>query len=438
MTWDVDAELNEARRRARAVFAKPTETNGRATGPLGIEHGSDLGATRAAIPKAEPPKERRVVLVLASTIPPVETTYTVFPYIPEGEITWFEGDTKAGKTFAACSLVATITKGGTFNGEAVARGKVAILTCEDDPARSIIPRLIAADADLLRVSIVKVKDGDEEQLPSFLTDLPAIEASFAENGVTFALIDGTFGFLGAKDGGKSYTNAYEVMLPFVAMARRLSIGCVAVRHVRKSEGSALAKGIGSVGFGALARSTVSVSVDQQDEGRRLFAHAGVNTAEVGATLAFRVDGVMLPGFERSVGRVTWLGPVEVSANEAVATNSQEDKAEQDLAADFLHEFIDTPKGSAEVREAAKKAGIAMRTVQRAANRLGIRFHRPGFGKAVLWYPPDSADDSIRAKNLHSRQANISGATGADGREWAAQAGDDGREEPLDDGRGVVL
>jgi hypothetical protein len=253
--------------------------------------------------------------------------------------------------------------------------------------------------------------------------------------VTFALIDGTFGFLGAKDGGKSYTNAYEVMLPFVAMARRLSIGCVAVRHVRKSEGSALAKGIGSVGFGALARSTVSVSVEQQDEDRRLFSHAGVNTAEIGATLAFRVDGVMLPGFERSVGRVAWLGPVEVTANEAVATNSQEDKAEQDLAADFLHEFIDAPKESAEVREAAKKAGIAMRTVQRTAKRLGIRFHRPGFGKPVVWFPPDSTDDSMRAKNPHLRHAYLSGATGANGREWAAQSSDTTASSPRTNGPG---
>ncbi|MGB8205086.1 MAG: AAA family ATPase [Candidatus Baltobacteraceae bacterium] len=452
-TWNVDAdpdaELEAARRKARAVFAKPPETNGRATGPLGIERGSDLDATRAAIPKAEQPKERRVVLVLASTIPPVETTYTVFPYIPEGEITWFEGDSKAGKTFAACSLVATITKGGTFNGEAVARGKVAILTCEDDPARSIIPRLIAADADLLRVSIVKVKDGDEEQLPSFLTDLPAIEASFAENGVTFALIDGTFGFLGAKDGGKSYTDAYSVMLPFVAMARRLSIGCVAVRHVRKSEGSALAKGIGSVGFGALARSTVSVSVDQRDEGRRLFAHAGVNTADVGATLAFRVDGVMLPGFERSVGRVTWLGPVEVTADEAVAAKSQEEATERENASDWLLEFLAGPTPSAVVRDAAKKAGIADRTLRRAAHKAGVHIERHGYGGGATWYPPGTFSGESpgvagslslphSGQNLHSGQANICGRNAGTWPERTTQADDDGREEPLDDGRGVVL
>ncbi len=428
MTWDVDAELNEARRRARAVFAKPPETNGHAPAAIGSTHGMNLDDTRAAIPRAVPPKERRVVLVPASTIPPVETTYAVFPYIPEGEITWFEGDTKAGKTFAACSVVATITNGGTFNGEAVARGNVAILTCEDDPARSIIPRLIAADADLSRVSIVKVKDGDEEQLPSFLTDLPAIEASFAESGVTFALIDGTFGFLGAKDGGKSYTDAYNVMLPFVAMARRLSIGCVAVRHVRKSEGSALAKGIGSVGFGALARSTVSVSVDRQDETRRLFAHAGVNTAEVGATLAFRIDGVTLPGFTRSVGRVTWLGRVEVSADEAVATRSEEDKTERESAGDWLREFLAEPTPSAFVRDAARKAGISERSLRRAASKEGVHIERHGFGGGSTWHPPGtfSAESSSlilphSGQSLHSGQADLSDRNETNGNEWTRQA-----------------
>ncbi len=47
------------------------------------------------------------------------------------------------------------------------------------------------------------------------------------------------------------------------------------------------------------------------------------------------------------------------------------------------------------------------------------------GPGCVSYPGET-DDSIRAKNPHSRQANISGATGANGREWAAQASDGGR------------
>jgi hypothetical protein len=158
---------------------------------------------------------------------------------------------------------------------------------------------------------------------------------------------------------------------------------------------------------------------------------------------------MLPGFERSVGRVTWLGTVEVTADEAVATKSHEEATERENASDWLLEFLAAPTPSAVVRDAARKAGIADRTLRRAARKAGVYIERHGWGGGATWYPPGAfagespvAADSLplphSGQNLHSGQANKCGRDAGTWPEQATETSNERRKEPLDDGRGVVL
>ncbi len=360
---------------------------------------------------------RIVRLVPASSIAPIETRFVLAPYIPRGEATWIEGVTKSGKTMVLCDIIARITRGTSFpTGVQIEPGHCVILTCEDSPERTIIPRLTASGADLSRVRLVRVDEAGEEVLPSFLTDLDGIERGLRNDRASLVAVDGTFGVLGVRD-SNSYTEAYATMLPFVAMVRRLEIGAPILRHVRKSEASALNRGIGSVGFSSLARSTISVAVDRDDTAgaRRLFAHAGSNVGEVGPTISFSIEGASIAGFERSVGRVRWGEIVEVTADEAMADRAPEDRTERDVAEEFLRGFLAEPTPANAVFEAAEKQRIARRTLYRAAMRLGIEKQRRGFGEGSLWIPPSDGGDSIRAKRAHSCQDNAAGTTGTNDR-----------------------
>ncbi|MHB8462579.1 MAG: hypothetical protein ACYDA1_08035, partial [Vulcanimicrobiaceae bacterium] len=159
------------------------------------------------------------------------------------------------------------------------------------------------------------------------------------------------------------------MLPFVAMVRRLDIGALIVRHVRKSAGSALDKGIGSVGFGALARSTLAVAIDRDDDKQRIFAHAGCNVGPIGASYSFTIEATTIESFVYPVARAAWGERVEISADEAVAPRSVDESGARSEAEEFILAFLDERKAASEIQEEAKRRGLSYRTVQRSARRL---------------------------------------------------------------------
>lgn len=372
---------------------------------IAFEHSLDTAIEESKpvdLPAQSDRKERvrEVHLVSASAIEPMETDYIVRPYIPRGEATWLEGPTKAGKTMIALDIIARISTGKAFvNGERIARGNVAIMTCEDDAARTLVPRLIAAGADLERVSFVHVSEGEQIMQIQFIADLHAIEERLIAANVSLVFLDGTFGLLGVKDAA-SYIEAYEKMLPFVAMIRRLNAGALIVRHVRKSAGSALDKGIGSVGFGALARSTLAVAIDRDDDSQRVFAHAGCNVGPVGPSYAFTIEETEINGFAYPVGRAVWGEQVEISADEAVAPRNVDESGLRSEAEEFLLEFLDDQKTGSAIQAEATRRGLSFRTVQRAAKRLGVAIQRRGFGEGSLWIPPVKP---ICDTNPHLRQ-----------------------------------
>lgn len=378
---------------------------------MGALYGSDLALDSEN-------ETRTVRLISAATIRPVETAYVLAPYIPRGEVTWLEGITKSGKTFCALDLIARGTRGEAhpLTNEPIAATRAAILTCEDSPNHTIIPRLIAASADRERVSIVRVEDtaSGEGRVPSFLRDLDGLEARLRDEGVDLLLIDGSFGVLGAVD-GNDYAESYRVMLPVVGMIRNLHIGALMLRHTRKSDAHALHRGVGSVGYASLGRSTISVAIDRDDETgqRRIWAHAGSNVGETGPTLAFSIEDAAVEDFIRPVGRVRWLEVVEgLRADDLDRSRAPEDAAERDVAEEWLCEYLKGPTPAKEIFEASDRYRIPKRTIQRVAKRLGVLIERRGFGEGSVWSPPSQA--SIRVTGPHSRQPSVSGTNGANG------------------------
>ncbi len=409
----------------RALDFDPRRSDGfDASDMLKSDGAEALANAIESAPRFDREQSGRVVrLVPANTIEPAETEYIVRPYIPRGEATWLEGVTKTGKTMLALDIIARITTGTPFvNGESIECGGVAIITCEDDPARTLVPRLIAAGADSKRVSFIHAMENGEGRPVSFVADLSAIQSSLIGQDISLVFVDGTFGILGVKD-ATSYTEAYERMLPFVAMVRKLNVGALIVRHVRKSAGSALDKGIGSVGFGALGRSTLSVALDPDDETRRIFAHAGNNVGPIGDSYAFTIGEVAIPRFTHPVGRAVWGQRVEISADEAVAPRGDGD--DRTVADEFLYATLREPMPASELFALADKQRISRRTLQRAARRLDVMVERRGFGSGSVWHPP-SQEMTVPARENHSRRSRRDEAPGTNGTNDARTVSDRGK------------
>jgi hypothetical protein len=74
--------------------------------------------------------------------------------------------------------------------------------------------------------------------------------------------------------------------------------------------------------------------------------------------------------------VEWLGTSPVSADELLAGASRRDDQPRDRAAVFLAQFLAAgPRSSHDIWQAAQKAGLSARTVQRAKSALGIHCRR---------------------------------------------------------------
>lgn len=77
--------------------------------------------------------------------------------IPRGKVSLIAGFPNQGKSQLLCSIAATITTGGAWpNGEGECeKGAVMFLGAEDTAKDTLVPRLIAAGADLDYINIVK-------------------------------------------------------------------------------------------------------------------------------------------------------------------------------------------------------------------------------------------------------------------------------------------
>ncbi|GAG58638.1 unnamed protein product, partial [marine sediment metagenome] len=94
----------------------------------------------------------------ASEIPPEQVQWLWDKRIALGKITIIVGDPGLGKSLITLTIAAHVSHGRPFpvDGTECPRGSVLIVSDEDGHADTIVPRLIAADADLNQIHILRM------------------------------------------------------------------------------------------------------------------------------------------------------------------------------------------------------------------------------------------------------------------------------------------
>lgn len=163
-----------------------------------------LGPQPAPEPAAPP-----VVMRAASEITPMGIEWLWEPRLPLGMLATFAGEPKLGKSFVTVVLAAAVSRGAPLplDGRRRGPGSVILMSAEDDPARTIVPRLKAAGADLARVHVLEsvLLDDGREALPSLRTDVERIGEAAARLGdCRLLVIDPVSAYL---DGTDDHRNA---------------------------------------------------------------------------------------------------------------------------------------------------------------------------------------------------------------------------------------
>jgi hypothetical protein len=348
------------------------------------------------------PGLRTIRLTRASQIRPRPVRWLWDQRVALGTLCLLAGREGIGKSTVAYSLSAWITRGqlaGVYAGEPRA---VIVAATEDSWEHTIVPRLMAAGADLdliFRVDVT-VSDGFDSALV-LPADLIALEDSVAEVGAAMVLLDPLVSRLSAGLDTHKDAEVRRALEPLVALADRSRSAVLGLIHVNKGGGSdALNMVMGSRAFGAVARSVLFAMTSPDDEAVKLLGQPKNNLGRTDlATITYAIDGVKVADHEEGeiwTSRVRWIGESDLSIADALMAVGESADARTAVkdAEDWLRDFLVGMGGcaaSAKVKDAAEEAGHATRTLGRARQNLHIEAKSEGFPRVTYWCVPEVGD-----------------------------------------------
>ena len=178
-----------------------------------------------------------------------------------------------GKSTLTYDIAARVTR-GSLEGDRFGEPRgVLVAATEDSWAHTIVPRLIAAGADLDLVFRIEVMSAEDVATGLVLPkDLREMEEAAREVGAALLVLDPLMSRLGQLDTHRD-AEVRQALEPLVAIAERTDMTVVGLIHHNKSGATdPLQAVIGSRAFTAVARSvhTVMLDPDDETEQRRLF------------------------------------------------------------------------------------------------------------------------------------------------------------------------
>ena len=325
--------------------------------------------------------KRSVVITSASRIRPARVRWLWQDRLAVGTLALLAGREGVGKSILAYWLVAVITRGvlpGEHHGQPKA---VLVAASEDSWEHTIVPRLMAAGADLdlvYRVEVITSTNVHSEiSMPQDLHDL---EQRAVEVGAVLLLLDPLMSRLSDRLDTHRDAEVRLALEPLAALANRAHLTVLGIIHHNKSGSTdPLQVIMGSRAFTAVARSVHTVILDPDDETnrRRLFGTPKNNLGLSDLpTFSFVIDSFAIETDEGDLagtGRLLWGAASPASIHDAMerASESSEQKSAAEEAQGWLEDFLTLRGGreeSAKIKKAAYGAGHSEKALRSA--RLG--------------------------------------------------------------------
>lgn len=300
--------------------------------------------------------------------------------------------------------------GGTWpDGSTLGKpGNVLIWSGEDHPADTLVPRLIAAGADLEHVFFVQTVANESGDLQPFdpAKDVDLLARRLTEMGGADLLIVDPI--VSAVSGDAHRVNDVRRNLQaLVDLAAALQCAVLGISHFAKgTKGSSPAERvIGSQAFVALARMVLVAGKDETTE-RRILARAKSNIGADDGGFSYALEQVEArDGIFAS--RVVWGEAIAGSARRILSDVEHQDDQEDGTALEdamaFLRALLDTgPLSSNQIKADARGAGYHWRTIERAKKKLGIEARKLGMKGGWVWALPEAArgEERERRHSVH--------------------------------------
>jgi putative DNA primase/helicase len=202
-----------------------------------------------------------------------------------GKVTLLAGDPGLGKSFVTLDIAARVSRGTVWPDELQGRvldsladpwrdeasGSVVLLSAEDDLADTIRPRLEAHGADCRRIIALRAITNEGQNARRWFdlgSDLVHLETLLDDlSDCRLVVIDPISAYLG-RNVENANAEMRSLLAPLAALAAERHLAVLVVSHLRKGEGAAMYRTLGSMALVAACRSAWIVCRDPDDPRRR--------------------------------------------------------------------------------------------------------------------------------------------------------------------------
>jgi hypothetical protein len=360
-------------------------------------------------------KTSRLVIRTMSTVTTKHTDWLWKGWLARGKLHLFGGHAGDGKSTLLAQFAAIGSVAGTWpDGSHAPSFRTLFLLGEDALDDTLRPRLDLHGADTSQVSAIEtvLDDDGRERFFNVEKHLPLLEAAVIEHEIDVLIIDPLTTVMAGRD-RNAEGDTRDSLTPLVKFGERHNIAMVGVAHVGKpgaGQRTAAQRILGATAFHAMAR-VVWMTVPA-GEGLMVF---GV----VKSNLAMKRESLLWSRAED--GPIVWHGISDQSVEDLV--QGVVSKAPRADAEGFLRELLTAGSmASSDVEIKAKQAGIAWRTLRRAADAIGVmKWKQGGADGRWFWRLPDG-QPRFPEPASHGPASNLStfpGVANFDGRNLAS-------------------
>jgi len=374
--------------------------------------------------KTAPNHESKINLIRGSDLTPKAVDWLWPGWMAAGKFHILGGAPGTGKTTISIALAATVTVGGTWpDGTKAEQGNVIIWTGEDDPADTLVPRVIAAGGDPSRVYFIDgVSAGGHHRPFDPATDIGALQQTIAELGnVRLVIVDPVVSAV-AGDGNKN-NDVRRGLQPLVDLAASETCAVLGITHFSKGTAgrNPIERVTGSVAFGAVARVVMVAAKHQestdQNKSSRIFCRAKSNIGPDDGGFEYELSQTELkthPGLNATY--IRWVAKLEGEARDllaaADAVQSDGDGGTLGDAKRFLTSLLeDGPVPVKEIQANARGAGYSEATIRRAKDALKVEANKIGKDRwewrLPSFAPPLGTQGKVLNKTEDAHQKSVS-------------------------------
>lgn len=266
---------------------------------------------------------------------------------------------------------------------------------EDSLNYTVVPRLIAAGADLARIHFLTIRDTGEEGTVLLPTDCARIETTAATVGAVAILLDPLASNINI-DNGNDARKMRAAIEAIRRMCEHAGIAAIGLAHTRKAQSANLMDALmGSSELGNVCRSAMGVMADPDKEDAIILSQEKSNLGKlnIDSYLYRIVSYTFQHGAETiTTGQLNFLGKSDQKVSDLLADQMGGIDSSDEVVM-WLRDYL-TCNGQcakSDVLIAARKEGYTEKQLRRSRERIKVVAVRTGFPSHSEWKLPTQSD-----------------------------------------------